>query len=145
VRDIRKGLKERLDAALAERERQSKLVSMLEDLMAEEERRAEQERVAVAAAQLAATPPPEAKQVADDTTGLADLILPALFEGPHSVGDLKRIGAAWSPLKQAEVPGRSINFALVGLQKRGLVRKLNNGSWELTDAGRTHVEIQRLR
>jgi 2-phospho-L-lactate guanylyltransferase (CobY/MobA/RfbA family) len=138
VRDIRKGLKERLEAALAERDRQSKLVHMLEELMAEEERRAEQDRLATAAAQLA---PPESQHIAEDGGGLADLVLPALANAPLSVGDIKRIGEDWPPIKEAEVPGRSINFALVGLQKRGLVHKRVDGKWEITHAGRARIEL----
>lgn len=62
---------------------------------------------------------------------LSDLLLEALKTGPHSLDDLKRIGANWPPLQESNFPGRALNFALVGLQKGNHVERLKSGNWKL--------------
>ena len=132
VKEIRKGLKERRDAAAAERDRQAELVAMYDKLIAEEDRRS-------------GIPVPSQSGDASPMVqgGLADLILAALKDKEGTVDLLKAIGHNWAALREADVPGRSINFALVGLQKRGLAEKQPNGVWRLTAEGRKRSEAPR--
>lgn len=61
--------------------------------------------------------------------GLADLLIRLLKGGPMTLEELKNAGAGWPLLQGKEQPGRSLNFALVGLQKGGHVKRLENGAW----------------
>jgi hypothetical protein len=45
--------------------------------------------------------------------------------------ELKNAGAGWPLLQGKDQPGRSLNFALVGLQKGGHVKRLESGAWAL--------------
>jgi len=63
--------------------------------------------------------------------GLADLLIRLLKAGPMTLDELKNAGAGWPLLQGKDQPGRSLNFALVGLQKGGHVRRLENGAWAL--------------
>jgi hypothetical protein len=64
--------------------------------------------------------------------GLADLLIRLLkAAGPMTLEELKEAGAGWPLLQGKDQPGRSLNFALVGLQKGGHVKRLQNGTWAL--------------
>jgi hypothetical protein len=69
---------------------------------------------------------------------LADYIIKVLSTGPKSLEELKFVAAQsqwpWEPLKESRFPGRSLNFALVGLQKGGHVERQENGKWKLVSA-----------
>jgi hypothetical protein len=62
---------------------------------------------------------------------LSDHLLQALASGPKTLEQLKEIGAHWFPADSNKLPGRAINFALVGLQKGRHVQRLENGAWKL--------------
>src|ERR1700730_11776880 len=63
---------------------------------------------------------------------LSDRIVEALADGPKTLDALKEIGARWFPSDTTKMPGRAINFALVGLQRGGHVHRLDNGAWKLS-------------
>jgi hypothetical protein len=125
--DIREALRERLASIEAElhqltrrRDRLSALKDTVHAALAQED----------ALYNISAGHP----EIAIHPTGrgsLSDLIMQALERGPKTLEQLKKIGADWFPPETAKQPGRVINFALVGLQKGGHVKRLENGAWQL--------------
>jgi len=130
IMDIRPALRERLDSIDAEllnltrrREQLATLRSSVEATFNHENAvHGEGDPVALAPA-LHPTP---------SGMGLADLLLRLLEDGPKSLDQLKGAGGGWPLLQGHSSPGRAINFALVGLQKGGHVRRNSKEeTWEL--------------
>jgi hypothetical protein len=82
---------------------------------------------------------PDASIIEDDISDrqtVAQLVLGILSTGPKTLDQLKTIAAPYFS-SDDKAPGRALNFALVGLQKGGHVKRLENGVWQLSGWGQT--------
>jgi hypothetical protein len=138
VRDIRPDLNERLKA-LAERREELKFEiaqinlkeHSMKSLLAEEEAR--WEKVQPALFQNGHARQPETEDDRVGRTPLARFLVSALSDRkPHVLKELVLLAIQESFDFGAKNSGRSIHFALVGLQQSGYVQRLPSGAWQWT-------------
>jgi hypothetical protein len=130
MRDIRADLRERLrnieeDSELLKAklknldERRAKILALFED---EEQRWSNLEPSLFDAS----------RRDDKESVSLSDIILTALSHGrAWSTDEFKKVAIVNHWPVDRNAPGRSLNMALVGLQRRGQVEKLETGEWRL--------------
>ncbi len=136
MRDIRPDLKERLEALAAEREELKFELALLDQkeirikaLLSEEEAR--WEKVQPALFHNGHAPQPETDGDRVGHTPLARFLVRALSDDkPHDLKELVLLAIQESFDFGVKNSGRSIHFALVGLQQSGYVRRLPSGAWQ---------------
>jgi len=137
VRDIRPDLKERLEALAAEREEHKRALARVDEreavvkgLLAEEEERWEKVQPALFENGDSGNHRREAQLVVGRTP-LARFLVGALGDGrPHRLAEIVRLATDTHFDFGTKNPGRSIHFALIGLQENDFVRRLEDGTWQ---------------
>ncbi len=135
MRDIRKDIRERLEAIESQREhlqmRLKRLVekeAMLKTLLQEEETEwiAKQPTLL----QMGENPPQKVR------TELGKFIMTTLSDGnPHSLNDLVTLSQNLGIHIKGKSPRRAINFSLVGMRRNNLVERIERGVWKIHKNG----------
>jgi len=134
MKDIRQDLKERLVDVDQERVRiQSRLAELthiesgLKSLL-----EAEEKRWKPSTETYTLFPPPKPNGSGKYSSPIAQFIMAALSDGkPKTLADLKK-GAQLDGIDFGDKkPGRSIHFALVGMQQNSMVEMVGKGVWKL--------------
>jgi hypothetical protein len=142
VRDITEDLRQRLSKIRIERGVLQSRLQWLDKVEASLADALEYERAGVDAGQafLSFGVQPE-----EERTPIAQFLREALSDlRPRSLDDLKRAAEERGVAFGDKTPGRSLHFALVGMQQGGIVQRTEDGNWRMLPSGHREDHSQKV-